>query len=131
MSMSAVRWGMLSAANIGRVVAAALQSSPHAEFVAVAGRDPDRAHRYAAELGVPHSFGSYDELLACEDVEAVYIPLPISMHVDWTIRALRAGKHVLCEKPFAVSAADAARGPPTRPARSTPPTLPAGCASKA
>ncbi|MGW5144676.1 Gfo/Idh/MocA family protein [Rhodococcus koreensis] len=107
--MSAVRWGMLSTAGIGRVAAAAMASSPHAELVAVGGRDAGRARRYADEIGIPTSFGSYEELLACDDVEAVYIPVPISMHTEWTVKALEAGKHVLCEKPFAVTAADAER----------------------
>ncbi|HMK09277.1 MAG TPA: Gfo/Idh/MocA family oxidoreductase [Anaerolineales bacterium] len=103
-----VRWGMLSTAAIGRVVAGAIRGSMEAEFVAVAGRDPDRAAAYAAELGVPRSVGSYDALLADGGVDAVYIPLPIALHTEWTIRALQAGKHVLCEKPFAMTAADAA-----------------------
>lgn len=103
-----VRWGMLSTAGIGRVVAAAIRGSSEAEFVAVAGRDAGKAAAYAAELGVPHSFGSYDELLASDDVDAIYIPLPIALHTGWTITALQAGKHVLCEKPFAMTAADAA-----------------------
>ena len=103
-----VRWGMLSTAGIGRVVVPAIGGSTEAEFVAVAGRDAGRAAAYATELGVPRSFGSYDELLACDEVDAVYVPLPIALHTEWTIRALRAGKHVLCEKPFATTAADAA-----------------------
>jgi D-xylose 1-dehydrogenase (NADP+, D-xylono-1,5-lactone-forming) len=103
-----VRWGMLSTAGIGRVVASAIRGSSEAEFVAVAGRDAGKAAAYAAELGVPRSFGSYDELLASDDVDAVYVPLPIALHTEWTIKALQAGKHVLCEKPFATTAADAA-----------------------
>lgn len=103
-----VRWGMLSTAAIGRVAAGAVHGSKQAEFVAVAGRDADRAAARAAELGVARSFGSYDALLSDDAVDAVYIPLPIALHTEWTIRALRAGKHVLCEKPFATSAADAA-----------------------
>jgi D-xylose 1-dehydrogenase (NADP+, D-xylono-1,5-lactone-forming) len=103
-----VRWGMLSTAGIGRVVAPAIRGSTDAEFVAVAGRDAGKAAAYAAELGVPRSFGSYEELLAFDEVDAVYVPLPIALHTEWTIRALRAGKHVLCEKPFATTAADAA-----------------------
>ena len=103
-----VRWGMLSTAAIGRVVAGAVRGSDQAEFVAVAGRDAGKAAAYAAELGVARSLGSYDALLADDAVDAVYIPLPIALHTEWTIRALRAGKHVLCEKPFATSAADAA-----------------------
>jgi xylose dehydrogenase (NAD/NADP) len=103
-----IRWGMLSTAAIGRVVAGAIRGSAEAEFVAVAGRDRDRAAAYAAELGVPRSVGSYDALLADDGVDAVYIPLPIALHTEWTIRALQASKHVLCEKPFAMTAADAA-----------------------
>jgi predicted dehydrogenase len=103
-----VRWGMLSTAGIGRVVAGAARGSAQAQFVALAGRDAGKAAAYAAELGVPRSYGSYQELLADDGVDAVYVPLPIAMHTEWTIRALRAGKHVLCEKPFAMTAADAA-----------------------
>jgi predicted dehydrogenase len=103
-----VRWGMLSTAGIGRVVASAIRGSTEAEFVAVAGRNAGKAAAYVAELGVPRSFGSYDELLACDQVDAVYVPLPIALHTEWTIKALRAGKHVLCEKPFATTAAAAA-----------------------
>jgi predicted dehydrogenase len=102
-----VRWGMLSTASIGRVAAGAIRGCSQAEFVAVAGRDAGRAAAYAAELGIPRSHGSYEALLAADDVDAVYVPLPIAMHTEWTIRALQAGKHVLCEKPFATSAADA------------------------
>ncbi|HEX2809046.1 MAG TPA: Gfo/Idh/MocA family oxidoreductase [Kineosporiaceae bacterium] len=107
--MSVVRWGMLSTAAIGRVVAEATRRSAEVELVAVASRDAGRARAYADELGLPHSFGSYDALLASDEVDAVYVSLPVSMHTDWTLRALRAGKHVLCEKPFATTAADAAR----------------------
>lgn len=103
-----VRWGMLSTAGIGRVAAAALADVPGAEFVAVAGRDADRAAAYAAELGIPRSYGNYAALLADPDIDAVYLPLPIALHTEWTITALQAGKHVLCEKPFAMTAADAA-----------------------
>ncbi|MCY1138913.1 Gfo/Idh/MocA family oxidoreductase [Actinoplanes sp. Pm04-4] len=103
-----VRWGMLSTASIGRVVAEALRGSAEAQFVTVAGRDRQRAAAYANELGLPRSAASYDELLADDEVDAVYIPLPVALHTEWTIRALRAGKHVLCEKPFAMTAADAA-----------------------
>lgn len=103
-----VRWGMLSTAGIGRVAAAALRGSGVAELVAVGGRDAGKAAAYAAELGVPHSAGSYDALLARDDVDAVYVPLPIALHAEWTTRALRAGKHVLCEKPFTPTAAQAA-----------------------
>src|SRR6266516_1713508 len=107
--MSAVRWGMLSTAGIGRMVASAVQGSADTRFVAVASRDAAKARGFAAEFGLPLSFGSYQDLLACPEVDAVYVPLPVSMHTEWTVRALNAGKHVLCEKPFAVTAADAGR----------------------
>jgi D-xylose 1-dehydrogenase (NADP+, D-xylono-1,5-lactone-forming) len=103
-----VRWGILSTAGISRVMVAAAKGSPEAEVVAVGGRDSARTRAHAADLGIPRSYGSYEELLADPGVDAVYIPLPIAMHTEWTIRALQAGKHVLCEKPFAVTAADAA-----------------------
>jgi hypothetical protein len=107
--MSAVRWGMLSTAGIGRMVALAVRGSGDTRFVAVASRDAAKARGFAAEFGLPLSFGSYQDLLACPEVDAVYVPLPVSMHTEWTVRALNAGKHVLCEKPFAVTAADAGR----------------------
>ena len=107
--MSAIRWGMLSTAGIGRVVATAIRNSDVAEFVAVASRDAGKARAFADELGVPLSFGSYEELLASDEIDAVYVPLPISMHTEWTVKALQAGKHVLCEKPFAITADAAAR----------------------
>ncbi|GAA1847515.1 Gfo/Idh/MocA family oxidoreductase [Pseudonocardia ailaonensis] len=101
-----VRWGMVSTSAIGRVVATALAGSTEASLVAVAGRDGGKAAAYAAELGLPHSFGSYDELLASDEIDAVYVPLPIALHSEWVVKALRAGKHVLCEKPFAPTAAE-------------------------
>lgn len=103
-----VRWGMLSTSGIGRLAAAALAGVPDAELVAIAGRDADRAAAYAEELGIPRSFGSYEELLADPEIDAVYVPLPITLHSAWTIKALQAGKHVLCEKPFVPTAAEAA-----------------------
>ncbi|WP_082043501.1 Gfo/Idh/MocA family protein [Mobilicoccus massiliensis] len=99
---------MLSTAGIGRVVAAAIAGSTTARLVAVGGRDGQRAAAYAAELGIERSHGSYDALLDDPEVEAVYVPLPISMHRDWTVRALEAGKHVLCEKPLVTNPGDAA-----------------------
>jgi xylose dehydrogenase (NAD/NADP) len=107
--VSAVRWGMLSTASIGRVIAAATRTAERAEFVAAASRDAARAERFADELGLAVSFGSYEELLAADDVDAIYVALPVSMHTEWTVKALEAGKHVLCEKPFAMTAADATR----------------------
>jgi len=100
---------MLSTAGIGRMVALAVRGSGDTRFVAVASRDAAKARGFAAEFGLPLSFGSYQDLLAWHEVDAVYVPLPVAMHTEWTIRALNAGKHVLCEKPFAVTAADAGR----------------------
>jgi D-xylose 1-dehydrogenase (NADP+, D-xylono-1,5-lactone-forming) len=107
--MTKVRWGLLSTANIGRVAAEATRQANHSEFVAVASRDAARARDFADEMGFPLSFGSYEELLASDNVEAIYIALPVSMHTEWTIKAVQAGKHVLCEKPFAMTAVDADR----------------------
>ena len=107
--MGKVRWGVLSTAGVGRLVIEAARAADHAEFVAVASRDADRARAFAGELGLEASFGSYEELLASSQVDAVYVPLPVAMHTEWTVKALEAGKHVLCEKPLATSAADAAR----------------------
>lgn len=107
--MSAIRWGILSTAGIGEVVAAAVSHSSVASFVAVASRDHDRARAYAAKLDLPESYGSYEELLASDSIDAVYIPLPISLHTEWTVKALEAGKHVLCEKPLAPTVEDATR----------------------
>ena len=107
--MDKVRWGMLSTAAIGRLVATALRDSKQTEFVAVASRDAARARAFAAELDLASSFGSYAELLASDDVDAVYVALPVSKHAEWTVRALEAGKHVLCEKPFTLDPLEAAR----------------------
>jgi xylose dehydrogenase (NAD/NADP) len=107
--MGRLRWGVLSVASIGRLVIEATRRAEHAEFVAVASRDAARARAFADELGLEASFGSYQELLAFEAVDAVYVPLPFAMHTEWTVRSLEAGKHVLCEKPLATSPEDAAR----------------------
>jgi predicted dehydrogenase len=95
-----IRWGILSTARIGgRLVEGAAQTDA-AEIVAVASRDPATAQAFADGHDIPRAHGSYEALLADPEVEAVYVPLPNSMHVDWSVRALRAGKHVLCEKPM-------------------------------
>jgi predicted dehydrogenase len=102
-----VRFGILSTAHINRLVIPPAQASPKVELVAVASRDDTRADAYAREWGIERAYGSYEALLEDEDVEAVYVSLPNSLHVPWSIRALEAGKHVLCEKPLARTAADA------------------------
>ena len=85
------------------------QGSKVTRFVAVAGRDPARAQRFASELGLEASFGSYEALLASDLVDAIYVAPPISMHTEWTLPALEAGKHVPCGKPVATDPAPAAR----------------------
>ncbi len=108
--MRKVRWGVLSTARIGREkVIPAMQKGEYSEIHAVASRDPERARMTARRLGVPRAFGSYEALLADADIEAVYVPLPNHLHVEWSIKALAAGKHVLCEKPLGLNAADARR----------------------
>ena len=102
-----VKWGVLSTANIGRwAVNPAIQSSANGELVAVASRDDDRARAFAKEQGIPRHHGSYEALLDDPDVDALYIPVPNSIHREWTIRAARAGKHVLCEKPLAMDGSE-------------------------
>jgi xylose dehydrogenase (NAD/NADP) len=101
-----VQWGVLSTAHINAKFLAGVARSAECDVLAVASRDADRAATYAREHDIERSYGSYDELLDDPDVEAVYISLPNSMHVQWTERALRKGKHVLCEKPLSRRAAD-------------------------
>jgi xylose dehydrogenase (NAD/NADP) len=95
-----VRFGILSTARINRLVLPGARESDRVDVVAVASRDLARADAYAREHGIDRAYGSYEELLADPEVDAAYIPLPNSMHVEWSIRALEAGKHVLCEKPL-------------------------------
>jgi xylose dehydrogenase (NAD/NADP) len=104
-----LRLGLLSTAKINGAILRGAQETDAAEVVAVASRDESRARAYAAEHGIERAHGSYEALLADDDVDAVYISLPNSMHVDWAIRALEAGKHVLCEKPLTRHPADAER----------------------
>lgn len=101
--MNKVRWGLLSTANINRRLIPAIRASRRGELVAVASRDPAKARQYAARWEIPKAFGSYQEMLDSGAVDAVYIGLPNHLHAEWTIRALRAGLHVLCEKPFALT----------------------------
>jgi predicted dehydrogenase len=101
-----LRWGVLSAARINQKVIPGLQSAAGCEVVALASRDQVRAAEAARELGIGRVHDSYEELLADPGVDAVYIPLPNALHVPWTIRALEAGKHVLCEKPLGRRAAE-------------------------
>ena len=88
-----IRWGVISTANIGRAaVIPAIQASR------------PRAEAFAAKLGIPKAYGSYEALLEAEDIDAVYIPLPNSLHREWTLRAAEMGKHILCEKPLGLTA---------------------------
>ena len=96
-----IRWGILSTARIADRILEGARLAENAEIVAVGSRDLSRAQAYAAEREIARAHGSYEDLLADPEVDAVYIPLPNSMHVEWSIRALEAGKHVLCEKPMA------------------------------
>jgi xylose dehydrogenase (NAD/NADP) len=98
-----LRWGLLSTARINRHLIPAIRAAERAELVAVASRDRSRAEAYAAEWGIPRAHGCYEALLDDLQVDAVYISLPNSLHAEWTVRAAEAGKHVLCEKPLAVS----------------------------
>ncbi len=104
-----VTWGIISTALINRRFIAGAREAPNVELLAVASREQALAERYAAEHGLPRAYGSYEALLADPEIEAVYISLPNSLHVDWSIRALEAGKHVLCEKPLGRRAADVER----------------------
>jgi xylose dehydrogenase (NAD/NADP) len=103
-----LRWGILGAAQIGRAyVIPALMGSANGRVTAIASRERSRAVAAAAEFGIPRAHASYDALLADPDVDAVYNPLPNALHAEWTIRAAQAGKHVLCEKPFATTTDEA------------------------
>jgi D-xylose 1-dehydrogenase (NADP+, D-xylono-1,5-lactone-forming) len=96
----AVKWGIISTADINRKLIPGAHASPKIDLMAVASRDKQRASDYAREWNIERAYGSYDELLADPDVEAIYNPLPNTLHAEWSIKALDAGKHVLCEKPF-------------------------------
>jgi len=103
-----VKWGVLGVAKIAtQKVIPAMQRGRSTQVTAIASRDRARAVAAARALGIPRTYGSYEELLADADIQAVYIPLPNHLHVPWTIRAAEAGKHVLCEKPIALTAAEA------------------------
>ncbi|BBY65534.1 oxidoreductase [Mycolicibacterium helvum] len=102
-----MRWGLMSTARIAADVIPGLQSSSKNELVAVGSRNADSAARFADEHGIDRAHGSYEELLGDDGVDCVYIPVPNHLHGHWTRQALLAGKHVLCEKPFVVDAAEA------------------------
>lgn len=106
--MRKVRWGILSTAKIGtQKVIPAMQRGQYSEVVALASRDLAKAQAEAASLGIPKAYGSYEELLADPEIEAIYNPMPNHLHVPWSIKAIEAGKHVLCEKPISLTTAEA------------------------
>jgi predicted dehydrogenase len=105
-----LRWGVLSTANIGRTqVIPALQQASNGTLAGIASRDLAKAKALAEVTGATHAFGSYEEMLASDRIDAVYIPLPTSQHVEWAIKSADAKKHVLVEKPLALDAADIAK----------------------
>ena len=101
-----LRWGILGTADIASTVAQAIQRCDGSTVAGVASRDRDKAQAWATRFGVPHAWGSYEELLASGEVDVVYVPLPNSLHAEWTLRALARGLPVLCEKPLATRAAE-------------------------
>lgn len=108
MTRQALRWGILGTASIAtRRLIPAMHASIRNEVVAIGSRDVARARSVATEFGIARAFGSYDDVLACDIVDAVYIPLPNHLHLEWSLRAIEAGKHVLCEKPIGLNAAEA------------------------
>ena len=109
MSAEPVRWGVMSTARINDDVIRGARKSDRVDVLAVASRDQGRADRYARDNGYPRAYGSYEALLEDAELEAIYISLPNSLHVEWSIRALEAGKHVLCEKPLDRSPAEVER----------------------
>lgn len=103
-----IRFGVLSTANIGlKKVIPGMQRGEHTAVTAIASRDLGKARQAAGALGIANAYGSYEELLADPNIDAVYNPLPNQLHVPWTIRAAEAGKHVLCEKPLSLTLAEA------------------------
>ena len=103
-----LRWGVLSTANIGLMkVLPAMQRGQYTTVTAIASRDLAKARKAASALDIERTYGSYEELLADPEIDAIYNPLPNQLHVPWTIRAAEAGKHVLCEKPLSLTAREA------------------------
>ena len=129
--MTEVRWGVLSTANIAtEQVIPAIQAAARCRVTAIASRNLDRARETAGKLGIEQAYGSYGQLLNDPDIDAVYIPLPNHLHAEWSLAAARAGKHILCEKPIALSVAEtetmiAAAEPSLTPEQSKMPSGPA------
>ncbi len=106
MANKKLNWGLLSTAKINRALFLPLRTSSRNRLLAVASRDQSRAEAYARQWRVPRAYGSYEALLADPEIDVIYNPLPNHLHAEWTIKAMEAGKHVLCEKPFALSVAE-------------------------
>src|ERR1700740_1864948 len=103
-----IKWGVLGVASIAtRKVIPGMQKGALCDIAAIASRDLTRAQTAARELGIPKAYGSYEDLLADAEIEAIYNPLPNHLHVPWSIKAAEAGKHVLCEKPLSLTVAEA------------------------
>ncbi len=108
MKQDKVKWGVLGAASIAtKKVIPGMQKGEWSEITAIASRDLRKAEDAARKLGIPRAYGSYEELLADKEIEAIYNPLPNHLHVPWSIKAAEAGKHVLCEKPLSLNVAEA------------------------
>lgn len=106
--MKKILWGVLRTAKIGtKKVIPAMQLGEYCTVTAIASRQLEKAQAAAGQLGIEKAYSSYEELLADPDIDAVYIPLPNHLHIPWAIKALKAGKHVLCEKPIGLNAAEA------------------------
>ncbi|MFC9352022.1 Gfo/Idh/MocA family protein [Arthrobacter sp. NPDC057013] len=101
-----LRWGILGTARIVRKTIPALQETKNGEVAGIASRTEEKAKEYADRYGIPQAFGSYEALLASPDIDAVYVPLPNALHLEWILKSLDAGKHVLCEKPLAMTVAE-------------------------
>jgi predicted dehydrogenase len=106
--MTTLRWGLLSTARINRALITPLRASSRNQLVAVASRTPAQADAYAKEWNIPRAFGSYAAMLADPGIDVIFNPLPNGLHAEWTIKAAQAGKHVLCEKPLAISVEEVA-----------------------
>ena len=105
-----IRWGVLGNAGIARnFVIPGMQAGKYSEVAGIASRDINKSTKTAGDMGIEKAYGSYEELLADKSIDAVYIPLPNLLHVEWSIKAMNAGKHVLCEKPFALTVAEVKR----------------------
>jgi predicted dehydrogenase len=110
-----IKWGVLGDAGIARnYVIPGMQAGKFSEIAAIASRDINKSQKTAADLGIQKAYGSYEDLLADKSIDAVYIPLPNHLHVEWSIKAMKAGKHVLCEKPFALTVSDVKNAIKTR-----------------